>query len=367
MKLTILSFDSWGLVQSRKHHLASELSANGYFSDVLYIAPPSNLTNPEFMQKGNLRIFTPYDSDLSGNSPVDKFPLSSKVEEVILSEALNFSNGEESIIWMQSPGYAKIGCNLKSHSNVVLSIYDRTDDYSLLIPDLGPHFKQSQNIMESESDLIYTVSKNSIKKLKHKFPDKKVIYLPNGVSDEFIDKSTTVPKELNELMKPIVGYVGRIAKRLNSNLIEKLLGNFPKVNFAFIGVAYEDISWMLKYPNCFWLGAKEYSDLPDYIDGFDLCIIPHLVNPITNANDPVKLYDYLSRGKRVVTTNVEGVSRFRDLVSIVETDVDFLLSVERELNNPRGLNREAIKQMRENTWKIRAKQIINDIEEIRDD
>jgi len=361
VKLTILSFDSWGPIRSRKHHLATELAKSNYFSEVIYVAPPSmekvNVSNAV----RNLQVYTPFIETMRSNSPLEIYPLSEVNKILIISEISDLVQDEPTVLWMQSPGYAKIGEALQDCLEVSLTLGDFTDDYAKLIPELREHFSEGQELIGLLSDIIYAVSETYCNNLKRKFPDKKVVYLPNAVDEEFLYKESNIPEELKDLDGPIVGYVGRIVKRLDVQLVEDLLRNFPDVNFVFVGTAHEDISWSKKYDNFFMLGPKDHSTLPDYIDNFDICILPHRVNEVTALNDPVKLYDYLSRGKKVISTNVEGVRRFSDVVNIASTREEFIEYVSKALKRPVTNPQEIVASVYDHTWKRRAERIIEDI------
>jgi hypothetical protein len=54
-------------------------------------------------------------------------------------------------------------------------------------------------------------------------------------------------------------------------------------------------------------------DMPAYLYNFDVCLIPFLKNKVTEAVDPVKLYEYLSSGKPVVARDLYELRRYKEL------------------------------------------------------
>jgi glycosyltransferase involved in cell wall biosynthesis len=78
---------------------------------------------------------------------------------------------------------------------------------------------------------------------------------------------------------------------------------YPDWDFVLIGSSHGcDISEAQRLPNVRFLGEMPYAVLPDYVHGFDVCIIPFLIFDLTIHTNPVKLYEYLAAGKPVVGT-----------------------------------------------------------------
>jgi glycosyltransferase involved in cell wall biosynthesis len=117
-------------------------------------------------------------------------------------------------------------------------------------------------------------------------------------------------------------------------------------------------------PRIYFAGPIASQDLKRYLAAMDVLVIPHYQDDTTDAQDPVKLYDYLSTGKPIVTTRIAGVEPFSDLVQIVDSPQQFFYSIEESIeeNDPGRVElrrRAAV----ENSWKSRAKQAIGIIEE----
>src|SRR5438045_8807966 len=83
----------------------------------------------------------------------------------------------------------------------------------------------------------------------------------------------------------------------------------PDWNFLLIGPVY-DLSMrergrrLLKRANVNWLGARTYESLPSYLHVFDVALIPFVINDITSATSPLKLYEYFAGGKPVIATSM---------------------------------------------------------------
>ena len=84
-------------------------------------------------------------------------------------------------------------------------------------------------------------------------------------------------------------------------------------------------------PNVRLEGQQPYALMPAYLRRFDVCIIPFKVNPITEATDPVKFYEYVSQGKPVVATAMAELAPYGEYLYIAADHDDFLAKVDQAL------------------------------------
>jgi glycosyltransferase involved in cell wall biosynthesis len=85
--------------------------------------------------------------------------------------------------------------------------------------------------------------------------------------------------------------------------------------------------------NVYFLGSKDPSTLPAYINAFDVCINPQIVNQVTIGNYPRKIDEYLAVGKPVVATKTEAMSIFKDHCYLAETKDDYVQMIGEGLQN----------------------------------
>jgi glycosyltransferase involved in cell wall biosynthesis len=78
-------------------------------------------------------------------------------------------------------------------------------------------------------------------------------------------------------------------------------------------------------------GEKPYAELPQWLAGFDVCLIPFRITELTLATNPVKAYEYLSAGKPVVSVGLPELQQFGDLVYRAQDSDDFIAQVSRAL------------------------------------
>ena len=123
----------------------------------------------------------------------------------------------------------------------------------------------------------------------------------------------------------IVGYYGAMAKWLDYDLLKAVAANLPNVDFVLIGKKYDesfDASGIDAVPNIHFIGPVAYQELPQYAAKFDVCTIPFVVNSITNATSPLKLFEYMALGKPVLTTAMQESSKY-EVVNIAHDAKEF--------------------------------------------
>lgn len=131
------------------------------------------------------------------------------------------------------------------------------------------------------------------------------------------------PKDLKGIAHPIVGYTGTLhSSRLDLALLEETAQKLEQVNFVFVGpnsLTGEETA-RLNRSNIHILGSRPYQDLPSYLASFDACMTPHLVNDFTESLDPLKLYEYMSTGKPIISTKCAGFRDYPDLITLAERE-----------------------------------------------
>ena len=86
-----------------------------------------------------------------------------------------------------------------------------------------------------------------------------------------------------------------------------------------------DPATLPKRPNLHFLGQRPYADLPAYLKGFDVCLMPWALNDATRTISPTKTLEYMAVGKPIVSTAVRDVVRDHgDLVRIADDPADFV-------------------------------------------
>lgn len=172
---------------------------------------------------------------------------------------------------------------------------------------------------------------------------------------------------LDHIKGPIIGYVGALQSiRLDIAILEHIALSKPEWTIVLVGPEDESFkkSKLHTYENIIFLGMKPISALPDYINIFDVCINPQLVNLVTIGNYPRKIDEYLAVGKPVVATATKAMETFAEFVYLANTKEDYVTLIEKALTT----DSEVLQLQRRNfalqhTWENSVKEIYKSINE----
>ena len=108
----------------------------------------------------------------------------------------------------------------------------------------------------------------------------------------------------------MLGYFGVIDERLDYELLARLADAFPNGSLVLVGpVVKVDPRELPQATNIHWLGPAAVRELPRYVKGFDVCLMPFALNEATEFINPTKTLEYMAAGKPIVSTAVPDVVR----------------------------------------------------------
>lgn len=255
-------------------------------------------------------------------------------------------------------------------------IYEYIDDINPLLvgtKELPINIKEKYEYMLKDTQNVFVVvTADEIKKdVVSKRGTEKLVFSCNGVDyNHFrnIDSNFNFEKNYVDIIKskkPIIGYYGALASWFDYDIIKYLAKERPDYNIVLLGIKYDDSfdkANLSKFPNIYFLGSKEYNILPNYASQFDVCTIPFLINTITQATSPLKLFEYMALGKPIVTTAMNECKKYQS-VMIANSKEEFTQLIDKalQLNKTHNdnyfnlLDKEAL----ENTWEAKTLAIIN--------
>jgi len=202
---------------------------------------------------------------------------------------------------------------------------------------------------------------------------KKVFYFPPGIDfDKFdiaIKSSEGIPDDLKKISGLIIGYIGTLGRVLDQELLCTLADECSNFTIVLIGPKYTNIDKLEKKLNVVLLGAKPHDQLPYYIKGFDVGIVPYICNDFTDGVYPSKLNEYLAMGIPSVSTNLREVRESKEVYGeaaiIANNTEEFIEAVKSsvvEKNNTSSVD-QRVKIAKENSWESRFKGISEIIRE----
>lgn len=130
----------------------------------------------------------------------------------------------------------------------------------------------------------------------------------------------------------VIGYYGAIAEWFDVALVRKVAQDHPQHLLLLVGCDTAGAGAQLEdLANVKFTGEVAYRELPYWLHGMDVCLLPFLVTPLTVATNPVKVYEYLAAGKPVVAVDVPEMAQFQGLVDVAVDAGEFSAAVGRRL------------------------------------
>ena len=315
-KIIVAGLVSWDYKMLRSQQLVRNLAKLGY--EILYINPVCNREGYKQVED-NITVYTPsgYGTVLYNLQIGRHIAIGAEIANLV--SKMNFNN---SIIILNAPYWLPI---LKNIEYSVL-VYDCIDNYGVLdnLSYNMDFLKEHEEQILFLSDLILTSSNSLYQEMKK--INENTYRLENGFDKDMYSLSyqPLITAEDIPVDSKIVGYYGPISDCLDIELIESAAKKYKGVKFLMIGEVNTDIHNLLNLDNVIFTGEKPYNILADYIYYFDLAIIPLKINEQTELVDPISLYECIAAGKRVLTTRIPEVEKFKGIVEIVDSPVKFI-------------------------------------------
>jgi hypothetical protein len=190
------------------------------------------------------------------------------------------------------------------------------------------------------------------------------ILCPNAVDAAHFAQTPPPPDAMRPILamgKPIIGYYGTLAHWVDYALIRQSAAAYPDWSFVVIGPDADGsfaASALHERHNVHWIDAVPYADLPAYLAYFDVATIPFVVNDLTAAVSPVKLFEYMAGGRPIVSSALPECRKY-PVVAVAESADEYnhllarALMLRRDPAHTAGLAATA----GANTWAARAAQI----------
>ncbi|MDP2904832.1 MAG: ElyC/SanA/YdcF family protein [Candidatus Omnitrophota bacterium] len=251
-----------------------------------------------------------------------------------------------------------------------LSVYYCIADFSKLVSN-PKKVEKTEKELVAKCDIVFAQGTVLSDKCL-RFNDAVHIF-PFGVRIADFENFRPTPHQAAEDIKniraPVIGYIGGIHRHLDFELLEYIARSRPDWSMVLVGPLQTDISRIAGLKNVFFLGKKEFSELPNYISEFSVGIIPYLRSGYTETVYPTKLNEYHALGKPVISTDLPEVVNFNSenggLVAVAASKEEFMKMISAAIDDPgdSGLKSRRIASAKKNSWARRIDEMSGLIEE----
>ena len=353
--LVVLSIIDWDFRFQRPQQIATQFSRHGhrvfYLSTTRFVPPdgPAYLVEEKAPRVYEVVLRAPRALDIYGGrlEAADLAMLVPSLEAL----AADFAFGDAAVM-VEIPFWTALGDALRDRLGWPL-VYDCMDEWANF-PGFGADVLALENSLVDEADVVVASSKRLVEKLSGSAA--RLVEARNAVDLEHYARFFRPNALLAGASHPIVGYYGALASWVDVELIEKIARRHPEGTVVLAGGRFDvDLSTLESLPNVRLLGQRPYEEMPELLWNFDACVIPFLVNEITEATNPVKLYEYLSGGKPVVAPDLTELRPFAGVCYLARGHDEFLRLLESALAEAPDDPRRAIRRRvaEENDWSAR--------------
>nr|WP_241829215.1 UDP-galactopyranose mutase [Desertifilum tharense] len=228
--------------------------------------------------------------------------------------------------------YTPMALAFTQHLEPMAIVYDCMDELSAF-KGAPPILKEREAELFQRADIVFTGGQSlyEVKRNQHK----NVYAFPSSVDVTHFAQARTPqadPLDQAHIPHPRLGFFGVIDERMDLELLEGMAQTRPDWHFVIIGpVVKIDPATLPQHQNIHYLGSKDYKELPAYLAGWDLAMLPFARNESTRFISPTKTPEYLAAGKPVVSTSIRDVVRpygQERLVRIADTVEEFVAAAE---------------------------------------
>jgi glycosyltransferase involved in cell wall biosynthesis len=327
--LICLSHLRWNFVFQRPNHLMAQCARERrvfFVEEPLLEADPAapGPTGPELIVREvapQLGIVTPRGSN--SRDPA--------VQAELLAQLCRKHGIHEPMLWFYTPMALDVARDLRA----ALVVYDCMDELSAF-RGASPLLQGLERELLARADLVFTggrslfEAKRGLHSSVHLFPS-------SVDSSHFRAARSPLPEPADQrgIGRPRLGFFGVIDERLDLDLLANLARQRPDWSIVVVGpVVKIDPRSLPCLPNIHYLGQKSYEQLPAYLAGWDVALMPFALNEATRFISPTKTLEYLAGGKPVVSTEIRDVvSPYAELGLVQISDArGFVGAVERALS-----------------------------------
>lgn len=208
------------------------------------------------------------------------------------------------ILWLYTP----MALPFTRHLDPVCTVYDCMDELSAF-HGAHPALLQQEQELFRRADLVFTGGASLFESKRTHHPS--VYAFPSSVDAAHFERARrglADPPDQASIGRPRVGYFGVIDERMDLELLAAIADARPRWSVIMVGpVVKIDPERLPRRPNIHYLGQKTYRELPAYLAGWDVAMMPFALNESTRFISPTKTLEYLAAGKPVVSTAIRDV------------------------------------------------------------
>jgi len=330
----------WDFVFQRPQHLLTRLAK--YYKVVFVEEPVFEEGEARMVMSHpapNLTVCQPHTPVQAHGFHDDQIPLLQPLVAALAPE------GEQLLVWFYTP----MALPLLQALPPALVIYDCMDELSAF-KNPPKQLLQRESALLNIADLVFTGGP-SLYEAKRSRHDNAHCF-PSSVDavhfEQALDRSNGHPLH-TAIPRPRLGFFGVIDERFDAELIAALADAHPEWQVVLVGpVVKIDPASLPQRQNVHYLGQQSYKALPQFLAGWDVCLLPFALNEATRFISPTKVLEYMAAELPIVSTAIRDVEQpYGDIVAIGHDQQEFIAHCERALAQTPEDSAQMASRMRE--------------------
>jgi GT2 family glycosyltransferase/2-polyprenyl-3-methyl-5-hydroxy-6-metoxy-1,4-benzoquinol methylase/glycosyltransferase involved in cell wall biosynthesis len=348
------SIINWDFRFQRPQQLARQFARDGH--RVFYVS--QRFVPGQSVQSGKLEENV-FELSLPGSPACNVYKDSLSADDVqAMAAAIDRFRLENecatAVLFLQLPFWTPLAETLRERLDWPI-VYDCMDDHGGFSTNGEAVLREEQRLL-ANADL--TVVSSAALQEKARKTSRRVTLIRNAADyQHFAQTQPVLSRESNT----VIGYYGAIADWFDSDLVADLAELHPDWEFRLVGNTFSaDLHRLGKKPNVVLLGEKPYAELPSVLSQWHACIIPFKRIPLTEATNPVKIYEMLSAGMPVVAVDLPELRPIAEAKLIATGNNAREFSARLQTLLERQSRREVSRRQafaRENTWAERYQRL----------
>lgn len=248
--------------------------------------------------------------------------------------------------------YTPMALLFSDHLTPFVTIYDCMDELSgfkfapQVLKDLEKELLRRADVVFTGGHSLYEAKRSQHDNI-HAFPssiDFGHFFQARNLNED--------PEDQKMIPHPRFGFYGVIDERMNIQMVKEVAVRKKDWHFILIGPVVKISEDSLpRFDNIHYLGMKRYQQLPSYLGGWDVAIMPFALNEATRFISPTKTPEYLAGGKPVISTPILDVMRqYCTVVNFAATSDDFILVAENDIVPDEMWLKKVDDILSENSW-----------------
>jgi UDP-galactopyranose mutase len=327
---TIITFSHlrWDFVYQRPQQLLSRLAAH---SDVFFIEEPVHSAEPNpywelHHPESRILVCRPCTPSRAPGFCDEQMPhLRRLMRELLEQQAL-----ETYVLWFYTPMALPLAEGLKPRATV----YDCMDELSAFLNAPAQLFEREERLLRM-ADVVFTGGPSLHRAKRGRHPN--VHCFPSSVDARHFAAAANGAPEAGDqasLPHPRLGFFGVIDERFDIPLVAAMALAHPEWQIVLIGpVVKINPALLPRGRNIHYFGQRPYCELPAYLKGWDVCLLPFARNESTRYISPTKTLEYMAAGKMIASTPItDVVEPYGDIVYLGASPDEFIAACERALS-----------------------------------